>query len=138
MLGIIFEARRGRMPQHQYENEPLSWLMLLFLDADDILASILLSQASPMCTTQSHSDELALSLDGGMDMFRCWVSSFSRDGQVLRFAKWVTITTEELVPGDVFVLRNDGTEGDPAVPCDALLIQVPPPSSSFQYHDAVM
>jgi cation-transporting ATPase 13A1 len=34
---------------------------------------------------------------------------------------WVQITSEDLVPGDVFSLRNEGNE-EVSVPCDILLL----------------
>ena len=43
---------------------------------------------------------------------------------MLRAGQWSEVSTEELVPGDLFAFKNDGTDGDPNTPCDALLLQV--------------
>ena len=40
---------------------------------------------------------------------------------MLRAGTWAAVSTEELVPGDVFCLYNDGVE-EPTVPCDALIL----------------
>jgi P-type E1-E2 ATPase len=41
--------------------------------------------------------------------------------QVLRGGSWAPVSTEELVPGDVFCMFVDGVE-DATVPCDALIL----------------